>query len=192
MVTSPAVAALRRFLDEAGTGRIVDLGGLIDHLRAAWDQVNDVDASMTAVKLSRIEDPEWSPPTLTFIVERHGGTQFGSTRATLQQWTIDLDAVAVSVDERRFRQLRPQAARIDVRSIADEIAGLIVEGADDDRLEWSSDRRQVHVLIGVVIPATYRQTTTARRRRFRDALDERLDTEGWTPRPSAWRYARRG
>lgn len=192
MVTSPALDALRRFLDDAGPGPVEDLSGLVDHLQAAWVHLNDLDASMTAGKLVRIEDPEWSPPQLTFIVERHGGSQFGSTRATLQEWTVDLDAVTVSVDERRYRQLRPQAPRLDVRPIADEIARIIVDGSDDDRLEWSPDRRKVHVLVNAVIPATVRETTTARRRRLRTALDARLEAAGWTPRPGAWRYERRG
>jgi hypothetical protein len=188
MGPSPALDTLRRFLDDAGRGPVENLDGLVDHLGPAWVHLNHRDTSMTIGKLVRIEDPEWSPPLLTFAVERHGGTQFGSTRATLQRWIVDLDAMTVSVDERRFRQVRPRAPKLDVGPIADGLARHIIERMDDERLAWSADRRQVRVLINVVIPATFRETTVKRRKRLRSALDARLEPAGWTPRPGAWRY----
>ncbi len=35
---------------------------------------------MAAHKLERIEQPEWSPPFLRFLIERHGGTVHGPSR----------------------------------------------------------------------------------------------------------------
>jgi hypothetical protein len=36
------------------------------------------DEAMEPWKLGRMENPEWLPPVLTFVVERHGGTVLGS------------------------------------------------------------------------------------------------------------------
>jgi hypothetical protein len=65
---------------------------LADFLAAAWEQLNGFDAEgMAAEKLDRIEQVEWNPPRLTFVIERHGGTVMGSTRAELHGWSIDID-----------------------------------------------------------------------------------------------------
>jgi len=51
---------------------------------------------MTADKLlGRMEEVLWSPPDLTFSIERHGAAALGSSRAELQEWMIDVVAAIV-------------------------------------------------------------------------------------------------
>jgi hypothetical protein len=72
------------------------------------------------------------------------------------------------------------ATRVDVRPIADEIAGKIGGAERDDRLRWFPDG-PVRVQMGKIFPdrSGFRLTVQGRRRRLRDALIERLNPMGW-------------
>src|SRR5690349_9347743 len=48
-------------------------------------------AKMNESKVCRGESLKWHPPTLSFIIERHGAAALGSKRAELQLWTIDVE-----------------------------------------------------------------------------------------------------
>src|SRR6266478_6221201 len=53
-------------------------------LAIAWDAFKGSGAESTdAYKLHRAESLHWQPPTVKFVLERHGGTARGSTRADL-------------------------------------------------------------------------------------------------------------
>jgi hypothetical protein len=166
---SPDLAALRRFLAATEQGPIEDAAALIALLAAVWPSLDGADdEAMASWKLGRMEGPEWRPPLLTFVIERHGGFVLGSTRAELQQWTVDLDTLTASVEGVGRRQLRPLAPRLNVAPLVAEIVELIAAGIDDDRLGWSSDRQTVRVRIGKIIPADgFAQTVAGRRKRSR-------------------------
>jgi hypothetical protein len=172
---------LRTFLDAQGAGPLVDRAGLVARLIPVWlDLEGASDWAMEARKLSRMENPEWLPPVLTFVVERHGGTVNGSSRADLQTWTVNLDAAtAISATTGR-RQLRPQAARLDVGPIVDEVMRLVVDGLDDPRLKWSADHGTVRIAVGRYIPAVGpQQTVDGRRKRFGAKLQAAMADAGW-------------
>lgn len=167
---------LHTLLAEISLGPVADMGPLLELLTPCWDEFRGSgDRAMATYKLRRVERASWNPPTLTFVIERHGGTVMGSSRAELQQWTLDLDAMTAKCEEVGHRQLAPMQPRLDVGPLADEIARLIVSKSGDARLRWYPDRR-VRVLIGKIIPAgsAVRQTLEGWRRRFRTALGERL------------------
>jgi hypothetical protein len=187
-VLGVSVDALREFLFALPVGPVAD-GRLVDVLAGAWDRLDRDDRRMAAFKLNRVEEPHWGGSVLTFAVERHGGTVLGSTRAEVQQWEVDPRAATARVVRSTHRQLHSMAARLDVRPLAEEVAALILAGANDDRLKWSADRATVKVQIGRIIPAdsAARQTVTGRRRRFRAALDDEL-AGCWAG--SSWKYAR--
>ena len=162
-------------------GPIPDTGKLARLLADTWHDFSGDDGGMKGHKLlGRMEDVVWHPPLLTFTIERHGGTVMGSTRATLQEWTVDLEKKTVVCVEARHRQLRPNQPRLDVTSIAEEIASQIVKRQQDHRLVWYADGR-VRVLVGKVLPegSAVKQTLAARRKRFRAAVKERLIRQGW-------------
>src|SRR5262249_3805180 len=111
-------------------------------LSEVWDDLGGNDLGMAAHKLiGRMEQVQWNPPVLTFVVERHGGTVLGSTRAQLQRWSIDVDRSTATCERAGHRPLSPMAERIDIAPIADEVAGLIIGGVIDDRLRWLCDGR---------------------------------------------------
>jgi hypothetical protein len=134
---------------------------------------------MAAYKLSgRTEGLEWKPPMLTFNIERHGGFVNGSTRAEVQKWEVDLDHETASLKGNGRRQIIPMDRRMDVTAIAAEIATIINEQREDRRMKWLAANR-VRILTGEVIPATNRQTTTSRRKRFALELERLLLPLGW-------------
>jgi len=175
-------AALRRYLQERGPGSIEDHDDLESLLARCWDSlVGSTSGGMTSSKLfGRIEDARWQPPELTFTIERHGGTVVGSSRAELQDWTVDLERQTLQYKQRRHRQLRSSQPRLDVAPLAEEIFKLMLARADDARLTWNSDG-SVQVKIGTIIPATSpQQTTTGRRKRFSRELTRRVEEAGGT------------
>jgi hypothetical protein len=183
-----SVQDLLRFLHDLPSGP-VESDELIAVLVEAWDRLDRDDTRMDAFKLDRLEAPQWDGSVLTFSVERHGWTALGSTRAEIQAWVVDPAAATARVVRRTHRQLHAMAPRLDVRPLAAEVARLIVDGVDDDRLKWSIDRSVATVRIGNVIPedSAARQTVTGRRRRFRTALDEALPGHRIG---ASWRYVR--
>ena len=79
--------------------------------------------------LGRTEAVSWERPVLRFVIERHGGAAFGSTRAELQRWEVDTIDEQLGRHRRpQQRQLRPMASRLDVRCpLARRIVAAIVE-----------------------------------------------------------------
>lgn len=172
---------LRSFLDAQGAGPLVDTEGLITCLMPVWADLDGArDDAMEPRKLGRLENPEWLPPVLTFVVERHGGTVLGSTRADLQTWTVNLDLETATPTTSGYRQIRPRATRLDVEPLVSEVIGLVVDGADDKRLKWSADHGTVRIAVGQFIPAGGpKQTVGGRRKRFREKLERAMAEAGW-------------
>jgi hypothetical protein len=149
-------------------------------LGAAWPYLCGSDAESTSEsKLYRAEDLTWAPPSLTFVLERHGGTVNGSSRGALHHWAVDPVAETATIYEVSHRQLYPMAKRLDTKALAQSIADLVVEGSVDERLAWNDAKSRVTVALMCVIPETNIQTTRARRKRFREALESALRPRGW-------------
>src|SRR5262249_46530268 len=147
----------------------------------AWGELGGDDDGMAGSKLlGHMARVEWQPPILTFTIERHGRTVLGSTRAEIQQGTVDLDCRTATFEQTGRRQLSPTANRVDVKPIDVEIADLITGGVSDERLRWLGDGR-IRVLMGKVFPqgSGFKQTVQGRRRRLRESLIETLSPKGW-------------
>lgn len=186
---------LKEVLGEAAaTGvpadEVPDLEGLIANV---WPE-GVIEGGMTRAKLlGRTVNPAWNPPKLTFEIERHGAAAFGSTRAEVQLWCIDVAHSTVKLAGSRTRQLVPTQPRLDVKALAADAADLIARGADDPRLVWARDRRHVRVLINEIVPSEGpKQTAGDRRKRFRDSLEQLLDESGWTREERRDRFSRTG
>ena len=69
--------------------------------------------------------------------------------------------------------------------LAEEIVGLILEGKDEERLNWSSDRARVTLLMGNIVPkeSGYKQTVAGRRKRLGVAIETKLQVQGWVKVP---------
>ena len=172
---------LKEYLAGISSGRITDVDTVVDLLASIWPDLPGSDEhAMASRKLARAEALKWEPPHLSFIIERHGGTVMGSTRAELQKWTLNVSTGAVDCDElNSYRQLAARDAPLRVGPLAEEIAKAICKSRDDPRLKWFPDRRSVRVLVGDFITGQFKQTEEGRRKRFRLALEERLKPAGW-------------
>ena len=155
---------------------------LVRLLQEAWDDLGGHDQSKTwASKLGRAETLSWSPPVISFALERHGSTVLGSTRAEVHQWVVDVEAGAARAERRQRRQLQAMAPRLNVKPLAEEVAKSILSGADSPYLKWMNPQRtDVRVFIGKVIADdAFARTVSGRRRRFRAALEALLAPADW-------------
>jgi hypothetical protein len=172
---------LARYMKNLEPGPVEETTHLERLLSDVWDDLGGDEGGMTGQKLlKRMREVEWNWPVLTFVIERHGCTVLGSSRAEVQQWSVDLDRQIATCGRTEHRQLSSMAKRIDVDSIAEEISGRILLGEADDRLSWLEDRR-VRVKVGKIFTdrSGYKQTVQGRRKRLREALIERLSRKGW-------------
>lgn len=176
------VADLSAFLGSSAPGPVPHLADPERFLNASWSafEGNEVEGMSPDKLIGRIERVEWLPPVLTFVIERHGRTCLGSTRADLHRWTLDLEARTAIFEKIGHRQLRPTAPRLDIRRLAQEIAGKIVREQVDKRLRWHPDGT-VRVLLSAIFPvgSGYKQTVEGRRKRFKEELIVVLEGSGW-------------
>src|SRR5262249_29182080 len=118
-------ASLRAFLATQPPGTLLPGSAekVVGILEACWiDLEGSGEESMHAGKLARAEDLIWHPPILSFVIERHGGTVLGSTRAELHRWEIDVDRGSATCDPQAGRrQLRRQSPALNVEPLAEEI-----------------------------------------------------------------------
>lgn len=91
------ISKLREYLNTIPPGSIADPRALVPVLAECWAEFDGAGAeSMRAAKLHRMEDVSWDPPVLAFVIERHGGTVLGSTRADLQSWGVNVETRTTS------------------------------------------------------------------------------------------------
>ncbi len=185
-----AIAQLREWLMEQQAGLIQDRRTLVGLLESAWPHLlGSCDTRMTSAKLERLENPKWSAPVLTFVVERHGAAQFGSSRAELQGWSIDANAGSALSFKQSTRQIRPRSAPYDAKRVAAELAAAITEGRPHPHVELSEDGFQIR--IATILPSGGpKEALHARRKRLRTALIDQLSEIDYTDK-SNWRFARR-
>jgi len=172
---------LMAYLKHTPEGEIADTAELEELLAECWDEFHGDYGGMEPQKLfGRLEDVLWRPPMLEFVIERHGGTVMGSSRAKLQRWKVDIERRTVTVQPSGYRQVSPRQATLDVKPIAKEVAQLILNGKNDDRLKWHEGGR-VQVLIGRILPegSSVRQTLIGRRKRLRSEIARQLAEQGW-------------
>jgi hypothetical protein len=181
---------LLEYLGSLQPGPVSDTAALEAVLAPCWHMFDGSEAEqMHGGKLrGRMEQVVWKPPILRFVVERHGATVLGSTRAELHHWELNVEKRTALCGPYGFRQVVPMQPRLDVRPMAEEIAQLIIDHQEDERLKWYPDGA-VRVHIGKIIPAdsAVPRTLEGRRRRFRKAVEELLGEAGWhTIRPNKY------
>src|SRR5262245_10155191 len=173
---------LLAYLGSIQAGSIAVTARLETLLAACWEEFAGSRAEgMTGDKLyDRMENVHWEPPILTFVIERHGGTVHGSSRAEIQGWTLNVDTRTASSYNAGHRQVQPMEARLDIRPLAEEVVQLVIGHQEDERLRWNTDG-SVRIQIGKILPtgSAVKQTLNGRRRRFRQRVDELLSNAGW-------------
>jgi hypothetical protein len=181
MTLQDPLGQLRLHLSARHPGPISDSPDIERLLATVWHDLAGDEGGMAGYKLlGRMENLAWQPPKIVFRIERHGATVMGSSRAELQEWTIDLVQRTATVEMVGRRQVRPMQGRLDVQPIAEEIAAAILEGRPDDRLKWDG-KDHARLLIGKVLPAgsAVKETLAGRRKRLREAVAALLGAAGW-------------
>ena len=181
---SDPLQALREYLEPLPAGEISETGILEDLLAVCWGKLDGgYEEGMNGGKLrGRMEDVHWDPPDLSFTIERHPQPVPLSTRAPLQRWSVDVEHATAGCDPRlSYRQVIRRASPVDTHRITEEIADIIIAGAEDSRLKWLEPGRKVRVNLSAAIPAggSPKQTVEGRRRRLRERLIEAMAERGW-------------
>ena len=160
---------LHELLAAVPPGPVPDDIGLDQTLAECWDRLKgNSEGGMEGHKLlSRMECIHWQSPILSFTIERHGRTVKGSTRAELQHWEINLDKLTAHIVKEGHRRLEPMAARVSVKAIAEEIAGLILSGKKDARIRRQDDG-SVQIVLSKIFPSgsAFKRTVGSRRERL--------------------------
>jgi len=178
---------LKDFLESISLGQLNEqqTAHLLPLLLRYWSQFSGGESTkMKGYKLDRgIENVFWNPPMLSFIIERHGMTVLGSTKAELQRWKINIETKIAEFEPfSGMRLVHPRQKRIDVNFIAVEILQLILNDRPDDRIKWYEDGK-IKIQIGKIEELTegsaVRQTLQGRRKRFRTAMDQFMIENGW-------------
>ncbi len=172
------VKKLLSILSALSPGKVSDVESVATALKSVWHLFEgSYESAMAAHKLGRMESVEWAPPVLSFVIERHGGTVLGSTRAELQQWHFDLEnLIAKSSRTGKFRVVSPVAnsvTKADIDKLALELVSLIEGHSADERLKWA-DQDNVRVILSRVFTDGVKQTKRGRQKRLKQALISRL------------------
>lgn len=177
------IETLQNFLQNQPQGKIDASCELIELLAECWGVFDGCNfASTTADKLRRMENAAWRSPWLTFVLERHGGTVHGSTRAALHHWHVNVETLTAACDSSGFRQLTARDAAMKTDEIVDWVVESIMNGEEDDNLKWSPDKQRVRIVLTACVPfSPYKQTMAGRTRRLKARLREALPQFGWLP-----------
>lgn len=159
-------------------------------LSDCWNEFGGAaDSRMAYWKIIRDEGPQrmmWSPPRLSFTIERHGGIVQGSTRAEKQEWVLDIEKKTARQEIIGFRQVYPRARVLNVNAIADDVCKAVLGGpgvesplASQGVLFWTADSEIVLKHAKLIPNDGFQQTIAGRRKRFRTDLESKMDALGW-------------
>lgn len=120
---------LRTYLEGLRDGEAPDCDTVEDLLSRCWTRFSGSNATnMRPEKLSgRLEEIDWQPPVLAFMIIRHGAASRGSKRGERHRWVVDLSDSTAHCEEVGHRQLRPNAPSVDVAPLADMLAHAVIE-----------------------------------------------------------------
>jgi hypothetical protein len=191
MSDTDKLSQLKTLLKGAPPGPVPEAlkDAVVDTLAVCWERLEGSrEASMGGYKVRRAEDLRWDPPRLRFVVERHGAREFGSKRAELQVWSVDVDEGTASCYSAGYRQLDKPSLRWKAEPVAAELASLILDGKEDLRLKWlRGGKDRVQLQTWLIIPDNGpKKTTSGRRRRLFAALEKHLAPTGWKRTGNTW------
>jgi hypothetical protein len=159
---------------------VPDTAKLESLLADSWAHLDGSSAShMTGKKLwNRMENVHWQPPILSFAVERHVAP--ASSQAVLQHWMVDFHNNTAAITKTEERTLHRLSLRVSVEEAGDEIARAIIEGSNDDRLEWDEDGTAC-VVASWVVPkeSAFWHTLGTRRMKLSNYIGHVLADHGW-------------
>jgi hypothetical protein len=163
---------------------------LFKYVVASWNEFSGSSiTNMDALKILRDDGPDevtWHPPCLSFVIDRHGATVLGSTRAEKQQWTLNLEKRTADQMPIGYRQLRPNASKLDVKPLADGVRKAVQEGpsspsqlVSDGIIVWKNDDELTVFHGKIVRGGGYQRTVSGRRKRFIADLKAKMELFGW-------------
>jgi hypothetical protein len=190
-----AAERLRELLQTVKPGLIEDTYAINTLMYESWDYFDGSSAQgMNRDKLfCRVEDLEWDPPCLTFVIERHGAMVVGgSIKKEKQHWTLDLDEFTARCAKAGYRLNEPRQPNLDLEPLVEKVVEAVKSGRDARFLRWR-DPQHVLVDVSAVLPYTpNKETQNGRSKRFRAKLFPALERLGWSLIPkSRYRFKKK-
>lgn len=183
-----AAMRLRELLQTLAPGLVEDPNAIEMLMMESWDYFDGGSAQgMNPEKLSRcVENLEWDPPRLTFVIERHGGKfAGGSTRAEKQRWNLDLEKFTARCASAGYRQNEPRQPKLDLAPLVEKVLDAVKSERHENFLKWYTSQH-VHINTSAVLPPTpYKDTQNGRSKRFRAKLFPALEGLGWSLIPNS-------
>jgi hypothetical protein len=109
----------------------------------------------------------------------------GSSRAPLDEWTIDVEKGTASSAQASYRQIRPTSPRLNVEPIAAAICEAVQQGPQSNSalmqnktIRWRGID-EVSIRHGDLISGDNQQTKAGRRKRLRGVLIDGMKAIGW-------------
>ena len=178
-----ALQNLNQHLTSLPAGPISDEEAVRFLLYKAWDDLNIKSHSgfYKEKHIDRTVNLAWDPPSLTFIIERHGGFVQGSSRAEIQSWVVDVQSFCAEHTVSSAKQMRPASPRINMAQIVARLIAAISEETEDPWIKLlHEDRSQFKLNIAQIIPDQGpTKTVGARRKRLNRDLERELSAAGW-------------
>lgn len=113
-----SIEMLRALLAGQPLGPIEHPTSIAGLLADCWHHLDGFNATrMKPEKLYRMESPAWYPPHLEFLIERHGGTVLGSSRATVYRWRVNVAECSAEIVGETHRQLHAMSKRLNVKPL---------------------------------------------------------------------------
>jgi hypothetical protein len=143
---------------------------------------------MEAHKLECAKDLDWSPPSLSFNIARHGGTVLGSTREDIYHWQLNLDEKTAEYTRIGHRQVRKPAPPLTNAELIAKAISVCEEIKAGPRSNLKSDGHinnwlgptEFRIKPSSLIPADGpNQTVASRRKRMRAILQGQIEAIGW-------------
>jgi hypothetical protein len=168
------------YLTRTAPGKVPNTEELETLLAKSWERLAGSNAScMVGHKLlGRIENVHWRPPIVSFAIERHVARACGL--ALLQHWVVDLHHYTATITKTENRTLHPLSLRLSAEMAAAEIAQAILDGENDDRLQWEEDGTAC-VVASWSFPkrSGFSRTLGTRRMKLCNCVGDVLAGHGW-------------
>lgn len=151
---------LLEYLMKQSAGTITDRGELKGLLMECWNEFDGYrQQNMKREKLVRIENVKWDGENLVeFALERHGSLPFGSKRAPIYRWVLDLKGRVANCSQVSYRQIIKNDVRFDCEKLAGEIVDYVLKSENHDAIKYLKNGNAHVVASALPTNATNKQT----------------------------------
>jgi hypothetical protein len=181
---------LLEYLDKIPPGEVPQGHGedfLCEMISETWAELGITEVDGLPLPAEKIDNTvhkfskvEWTPPVISFELERHGAiVGGGSIDAEIYRISLDLKTDAPSRSRPSKRRVKKARPPMDLKKKAEEVVQAVLEEGDHPGIQEKGDL--VMIKIGKFIPGggVAKETLSSRRKKVRGHADEALAELGY-------------